>query len=257
MRKHLYVDSVDLATYGVYISGQGTFGAGEREYTFYDVPSRDGALVGAQTRLANVSVSYDCFIYTNFETNIRNLRSFLLSRVGYVKINDDYDTTHYRMAVYEGPFEPTVTTKNDAGQFTLTFNCQPQRWLTSGNTTVTINAGDGAFAVIGTNPSPFKSKPIIEVYGSGFFTLNNVKVTVDAISGASSVVIDCDTMACTYLDGYGFKYDASYAVGFADYLSGVNDVDAPVLKSGQNKIDASNYAFTVTKIVITPRWWEV
>ena len=62
MRKHLYVDNVDLATYGVYISGQGTFGAGEREYAFYDVPSRDGALVGAQTRLANVSVScYNLF----------------------------------------------------------------------------------------------------------------------------------------------------------------------------------------------------
>lgn len=256
MRKHLYVDSVDLATYGVYISGQGTFGAGEREYTFYDVPSRDGALVGAQTRLANVSVSYECFIYTNFETNIRNLRSFLLSRVGYVKINDDYDTTHYRMGVYEGPFEPTVTTKNDAGQFTLTFNCQPQRWLTSGNTTVTINAGGGLSTLIGINPSPFSSKPIIEVYGSGFFTLNGVKVTVDAISGVSSIKIDCDTMACTYLDGYGFVHDAAYAVGFTD-TSGVNDVDAPVLKTGTNRIDATNTYFTVTKIVITPRWWEV
>ena len=254
MRKHLYVDSVDLATYGVYISGQGTFGAGEREYTFYDVPSRDGALVGAQTRLANVSVSYECFIYTNFETNIRNLRSFLLSRVGYVKINDDYDTTHYRMGVYEGPFEPSVTTKNDAGQFTLTFNCQPQRWLTSGNTTVTINAGDGMNTLIGTNPSPFKSKPIIAVYGSGSFTLNGVRVTVDAISGVSSIKIDCDTMACTYVDGYG-EHDAAYAVGFTE--NGVNDVDAPVLKTGENRINATNTYFTVTKIVITPRWWEV
>lgn len=255
MRKHLYVDSVDLATFGVYISGQGTFGAGEREYTFYDVPSRDGALVGAQTRLANVSVSYDCFIYTNFETNIRNLRSFLLSRVGYVKINDDYDTTHYRMGVYEGPFEPTVTTKNDAGQFTLTFNCQPQRWLTSGNTTVTINAGGGMSVLIGTNPSPFKSKPIIEVYGSGFFTLNGVKVTVDAIANATSVVIDCDTMACTYTY-QGRVYECSYAVGFTD-INGVNDVDAPVLVAGENRIDATSTYFTVTKIVVTPRWWEV
>lgn len=253
MRKHLYVDSVDLATYGVYISGQGTFGAGERVYTFYDVPSRDGALVGAQTRLANVSVSYECFIYTNFETNIRNLRSFLLSRVGYVKINDDYDTTHYRMGVYEGPFEPTVTTKNDAGQFTLTFNCQPQRWLTSGNTTVTINAGDGSSTLIGTNPSPFSSKPIIEVFGDGFFTLNGVKVTVDAISGVSSIKIDCDTMACTYVSG-GQLIDASYAVGFS---AGAYDVDAPVLKAGENRINATQYSFTVTKIVVTPRWWEV
>ena len=255
MRKKLYVDNVDLSTFGVYISGQGTFGAGEREYAFYDVPSRDGALVGAQTRLANVSVSYECFIYTNFETNIRNLRSFLLSRTGYVRITDDYDTTHYRKGVYEGPFEPDVTSKNDAGSFVLTFNCMPQRWLTSGDTPITINAGDGMNKLIGTNPSYFKSKPIIEVFGDGIFTLNGVKVTVDAIANATSVVIDCDTMACTYTY-QGKVYECSYAVGFTD-INGVNDVDAPVLVAGENRINATQYNFSVTKIVITPRWWEV
>ena len=126
MRKHLYVDSVDLATYGVYISGGGTFSAPEKECTWYGVPNRNGDILGYNRRLLNIKVTYDCFICANFDTNISNLRNFLLSRDGLVRISDDYHTGEFRMGTYEGPFEPTITQKLDAGSFQLTFNCQPQ-----------------------------------------------------------------------------------------------------------------------------------
>lgn len=134
MRNYLIFGGRDSRDFGVYISGQGTYGAPEKAYDFYSIPGRNGALIGNERRLENIEVSYECFIYANFDENIANFRSYLLSLDGYQELTDSYHTDEYRLACYVGPFEPEVTQKNDAGSFTLTFNCKPQRFLTSGKT---------------------------------------------------------------------------------------------------------------------------
>lgn len=134
MRNYLTIAGKDSRDFGVYISGQGTFSAPEKAYEFYSVPGRNGAILGNENRLENIEVSYECFIYTNFDQNIAEFRTFLLSLNGYQRLTDSYHSDEFRMAVYVGPFEPEVTAKNDAGAFTLTFNCKPQRWLVSGET---------------------------------------------------------------------------------------------------------------------------
>lgn len=141
MRNYLTIAGKDSRDFGVYISGHGTFSAPEKAYTFYDVPGRNGAIIGNDHRLENIEVSYECFIYTNFNQNIAEFRTFLLSLDGYQKLTDSYHPDEYRLAVYVGPFEPDVTAKNDAGSFTLTFNCKPQRWLISGETTYSWVSG--------------------------------------------------------------------------------------------------------------------
>lgn len=252
MRKHLYVDNVDLATYGVYISGQGTFGAPEREYTFYDVPGRDGSIPGINTRLRNIEVKYDCFIYSNFETNIRNLRSFLLSKTGYVRIEDDYDTTHFRRGIYSGPFEPYVKETNDAGSFTLTFNCQPQRWLKSGEQYFTLTGLNPTI----TNPTIFKAKPLVRVQAASStvpdISFGGVKIVIDdtvkTSLGLTYVDIDCETQ-----NVYNGTTNLAAYVAFKDSGSSVYGLDAPTLAPGVNTIYQSN---GVT-IYITPRWWEL
>lgn len=134
MRNYLTFAGRDSRDFGVYISGQGTFSAPQKAYAFYNVPGRNGAILGNDHRLENIEVSYECFIYKDFKKNIADFRTFLLSCDGYQKLTDSYHTDEYRSAVYVGAFEPEVTSKNDAGSFTLTFNCKPQRWLVSGDT---------------------------------------------------------------------------------------------------------------------------
>ena len=251
MRKHLYVDNVDLATYGVYISGQGTFGAPEREYTFYDVPGRDGSIPGINTRLRNIEVKYDCFIYSNFETNIRNLRSFLLSKTGYVRIEDDYDTTHFRKGIYSGPFEPNVTETNDAGSFTLTFNCQPQRWLKSGEQYVTITGSQSI-----TNPTIFPAKPLVRVqsFSSSYpdVSFGGVVIKIDASVktdlGLTYVDVDCETQ-----NVYNGATNLAAYVAFKKSGESVYGLDAPKLAPGSNTINPG----TTGTVYITPRWWEL
>lgn len=134
MRNYLTIAGKDSRDFGVYISGQGTFSAPEKAYEFYSVPGRNGDVIGNNHKLENIEVSYECFIYSNFNQNIADFRSFLLSIDGYQRLQDSYHPDEYRMAAYVGPFEPEVTARNDAGAFTLTFNCKPQRYLTSGDT---------------------------------------------------------------------------------------------------------------------------
>lgn len=135
MRNYLTIAGRDSRDFGVYISGQGTFSAPERAYEFLPIPGRDGALIGNEKRLENMEVSYEAFIYENFSENIANFRSFLLSLIGYQRLEDSYHPDEFRMACYVGPFEPEVEDSNDAGKFTITFNCKPQRYLKDGETT--------------------------------------------------------------------------------------------------------------------------
>lgn len=141
MRNYFIYNGVDSRDYGVYISGQGTFNAPQKAYQFYNIPGRNGALIGYDKRFENVNITYQAFIYKDFEKNLANFRSFLLSVNGYARLEDSYHPDEFRAAAYVGPFDPEVTSKNDAGSFTITFNCKPQRYLKSGETQYTWGAG--------------------------------------------------------------------------------------------------------------------
>ena len=62
MRNYLTVDGVNLSTYGVYISGEGTYGAPQKEFTEYEVPAKNGSDISGVTRLTNIEVRYPAFI---------------------------------------------------------------------------------------------------------------------------------------------------------------------------------------------------
>jgi phage-related protein len=255
MRKHLYVDNVDLATYGVYISGGGTFSAPEKACTWYGVPNRNGDILGYNRRLLNIEVTYDCFICANFDTNISNLRNFLLSRDGLVRISDDYHTGEFRMGTYEGPFEPTITQKLDAGSFQLTFNCQPQRWLTSGETPITktkTTSASQSQSYTLNNPTHFHSKPLIRITGDGIVFIANRYIEILTTLTHSYVDIDCDSMAC-YCGNLNCSPDVIIRYGNEGTSYGA---DPPTLPPGNWGIYFPA-GTNVTEVTITPRYWEV
>ena len=266
MRKHLYVDNIDLSTYGVYISGQGTFGSGAKEYNYYNIPGRNGSVLGYRPRLENVNVTYPAGIYTNFSQNIRDLRSLLLSREGYVKINDDYDTTHFRLGAYTDEFTPDVTQLNDAGQFDITFNCRPERWLNTGETTVTYTPSGSYYTL--TNPTRFTSRPNYRIYGYGTVSCtdtSNYGTVIEVISDfatdfSNALYIDIngeDMSAYAVFSLYKVRVDnyVQYYVYEGVGTPAIFGVDPPVLVSGTNRVRVSGA--NLTKVEITPRWWEV
>ena len=146
MFKSLTFDGEDSRDYGVYITGQAVFNAPEREVEMISIPGRNGQFALDKGRFENIEVTYPAGIFANTEAEfaeaVSNFRNLLCSKRGYVRLQDEYHPDEYRMAIYKSGLElENVALK--AGEFEITFDCKPQRYLTSGEEEVTVG-GSGA-----------------------------------------------------------------------------------------------------------------
>lgn len=235
MRNSFTLNGVSSTTYGVYISGQGTFNAPARDYNIIPVPGRNGDLVGPEKRFQNGTLIYPAFIYSNFKTNIEGFRNFLLSLVGYHDLIDTYHPNEIRKVLFKGPFDAEVESKNDAGKFNIEFVCKPQRYLASGNTVTTLTANGSI-----TNPTKFASQPLLRVYGAGALGIGSQTVTITQADVYTD--IDCEMMDC-----FKGTTNKNPYVQFTDH-------NFPVFEPGVNNISLGT---GITKVEITPRWWTV
>lgn len=236
MRNYITFAGQDLRQFGVYISGEGTYSAPQREYQQIAVPGRNRDLLIDGKRYGNIQIVYPAFIYSNLKQNLAGLRAFLLSQTGYQRLTDTYHTGEFRQACYAGPFEPEVTAKGDAGSFELVFNCGPQRYLGSGETATTLTA-DGTV----TNPTRFNAKPLLRVRGNGTVGIGAFSFTV-ASNSNNYTDIDCEMLDC-------FRGSANRN----NYVTFTNH-EFPELVPGSNGITLGT---GITSVRITPRWWTV
>ena len=162
-------DGESSKDYGVYITGSGVFNAPERDVEMITIPGRDGAFALDRGHFSNIEVTYPAGLYgvdkADFADAISNLRNFLASRQGYCQLSDDYNPGEYREAVFKSGLE--VTPANlESGEFDITFECKPQRWLTSGEDAVSITSGDDI-----SNPTLFDARPLLVAQGAGTIVL--------------------------------------------------------------------------------------
>ena len=239
MRNYFIFNSIDSRSLGVYISGSGVYNAPERALEFINVPGRNGALIGSEERFENVELTYPAFITPvggTFRDRITKVRSTLLSVGSYARLTDSYNTDEFRQAIFTGPLEVDPTDKLDAGQFELTFNCKPQRWLTSGEQ-------EGIHYVSGGdeyNPTKFPALPRVKVVGYGTFYIGSQAITVS--DAYPYVVIDSEIGDCYY----GTE-NVNSVISFGDG-------HYPVLTYGSNII---TFPATITEIDVLPRWWRI
>lgn len=132
----LVYGGVDSADYGVYITGDAVFNAPKRSVELVSVPGRNGAIEIDQGHFENIEVSYPAGMFgddqTDFRERLSDFRNAIMSQKGYQRLSDTYHPDEYRMGIYVDGLEVEPKHYNEAGQFTLKFNCKPQRWLTSG-----------------------------------------------------------------------------------------------------------------------------
>ena len=175
--KSLSFDNTSSRTYGVYITGEAVYNAPERDVEMITIPGRNGAFALDKGRFQNIEVTYPAGIFAeteaDFATAISDFRNFLCSKKGYARLEDEYNPNEYRMAVYKSGLEVTPAQLR-AGEFNITFECQPQRWLTSGETAVAVASGGTL-----TNPTLFEASPLLQVYGYGTVNIDGAEITVD------------------------------------------------------------------------------
>lgn len=175
--KSLIFDGEDSRDYGVYITGEAVYNAPERDVEMISIPGRSGAFALDKGRFENIEVTYPAGIVAENEADfaeaISDFRNFLCSKKGYCRLQDEYNTDEYRMAVYRSGLEVTPT-QLQSGEFEIIFECKPQRYLTSGDTVVEVSSGDML-----DNPTLFEASPLIEASGYGEMSVNGYALKIE------------------------------------------------------------------------------
>lgn len=158
-------NGVRAADYGIYVTDVNVFNSAARDVEYIEIPGRDGTFALDRGRFKNISVVYKCAMTQDtdedFATAISEFRNAIASTKGYKRLEDDIHTDEYRMGVFSKGLEaPTLNTKTAA--FDVEFNCQPQRFLKSGETAVSVENGGTI-----TNPTLFESRPLLHLWGYG------------------------------------------------------------------------------------------
>ena len=223
------------ALQNVYVDAALSFNKPVKDVETFRVPGRNGALVIDNGTWDNVMITYPCFCKTSsaFDTIVQTLGSLK----GYQKVACSNDSTHYRMGVPIVPQAPEVKFVNNHFYFNLSFNCKPQRFLTSGDSTTTYSS-TGTSTL--NNPTRFDSKPLIRVTGNGKVTVNGTEITLANTTNYTD--IDCELMECFY---GSTNRNANVTFSTNDF---------PTLAPGNNSIVRAS---GITTVVITPRWWEL
>lgn len=242
--KELTFGGVSSLTYGIYITGQSAWSSPERSVTMISIPGKNGNLSMDNGRFENIEVVYPagCFAdsMANFKTKIETFRNVIF-KTSYQKLTDEYNPDEYRLGVYKSAMDVSFAAHQQAGEFSLVFDCKPQRFLTSGESTTTLMA-DGSIV----NPTLFPSQPLLVVTGYGDLGIGSKTLTIEGDDPTQEIHIDCEAMEAWTVSG-GVVTPAN------DLIQNAGEA-FPTLESGSNAIDLDS---TMSKVVITPRWWRI
>ena len=220
--------------FNAFISGEGTFVSPEKDIDIVEIPGRNGTLSISSGRYQNVTITYPAFIVHDFKTNYNALKSHLLSQTGYKRLTDTYDKDHYRLARYNAQLSPEMTQLNRHGTFEISFDCDPRRFLRSGEREAVYTA-DGTIK----NPTQFDALPLIRAYGTGSFTIGDIEVEITD----ADVYTDID---CELQEAYKGSTNCNNNIE-------LSQGEFPFIAPGSNTITITD----ITELDIIPRWWTV
>ena len=250
---------------GIVVSGSGTFNAAEMDVTVYEIPGRSGDLIVSNNRFRNVQVIYPAFVPNAFETRAQPIRNWLRSTDGYARLEDNYDTDHYRLGRPVGMLEFSPVGHNDAANFQIAFDCKPQRFLK--NATYRLERNH-----IITNPTPFPAYPLFGVYTpheGDYIEMNLRKGTGPSAERSlyrwtflatmqdKHVAIDCETMNVYEENG---TENYNNAIEVTQYVDGAFvPSDWPAIPPGTDAF--FNWVLDefpeFNQLVVNARWWEL
>lgn len=233
MLGYFLADGVSSADYGIYLTDANVYGIAERDVTALSVAGRNGDLLFDNKRYKNKQFSYPCIIRQDFNTHFSAFINYLLSRDGYIRVEDSFNPETFVLARYVGETDPKkVATRGTDGVFELTFDRCPQRFLKAGEKALTLSQGATIKSVY-----PMTARPLVRAYGTGSVIINGV--TIQILSADGYTDIDCETQ-----NAYKGSVNCNGNITLTDGRFFT-------LESGNNIISMSG----VSKIDLTPRWW--
>lgn len=254
-------DQINSTDMGVIVQGKEILNSAEADVEEYEVPGRDGSVFRSNGRRKNVRVLYHTLLKAPGPDDILRytaaLKRWLLARpADYLRLEDTYDPSHFRLAVPDGPLELDQTLPRYTEQ-EITFSCLPYRYCKSGEISLEIpsetEAVGGNYSITLNNLTGYDAKPILRIGLIGSNLAETIQVKIVSQAGTYTgelpsvsrdwqmVVLDCEKEMI---------YDGS---GGVDHLTTIERF--PVLRPGENRITVTGAR--VSSAEITPRWREL
>nr|DAS56867.1 MAG TPA: distal tail protein [Caudoviricetes sp.] len=225
----------ESSSFFTFVSDSNGWNSAPRILNDIQVPGRSGTLTPLNSNtFNNFQLIYQCYMTKEMKLKLDELRAYLNAFSGYQRLEDTINPTYYRMARYNGSFEVGDKDKQGA-TFSIKFDCMPQKFLKSGEATITLTTS-------GTikNPTSYDAKPILKIYGTGEVKIGTSTIKVKK-AGTQYIEFDCDTLNA---------YDGS-----DNRNSNIELVKEPLLIA--NIATGITLGPGITKVEIKPRWYTI
>ena len=226
------------ADFGMVIAEAPAFDKPVKRTDVFTVPGRNGSILFQDGSFEDVTRSYSVWIAErtgDLADKVNAFTSWLYSKSGYTRLEDNFEPDIYRMAYYSG----NNNVSNELlqyGETTLTFTCRPERFYKSGEEAIEVTNGDTL-----TNITRFASKPLIHIEAAG-----TVDVTINGVT-ITATVTDYINIDCERMNAYRLE-----AENMNDKITGA----FPVIVPGTNAVGIA-VTGTLTAVTITPRYFTI
>lgn len=229
--------------YGIIMTEPPKIVFAERDTESLSVAGMSGDLTRDNGRYKNVTIPYKCAIFPKNSESLREAAisalELLRPKAGYARLENTYHPESFRFGRISSQISIDSIVEQ-AGKFTVNFDCKPQRFLISGE--APFEFLEPSFLV---NPTQFAAKPVIEVFGTGAGNLVVGGTIVEIKELTDQLVLDCETMNAYRQVGDAApenKNSCIYAPEFPELMPGENTV---------------SWDGEITSVKITPRWWTL
>lgn len=236
MMGNIIFDGYNFEDYGVVVSGSGTWNMPERLTQKDNVYGRHGALITDAGMFDNIEIPYPAWIARDFADKYEAFsRMMALHTDKYYRLEDSYHPDYYRQARVVPGIIPKPGTLNRSGEFTVAFDCKPQKWLRSGEEVLEISERLELFNMTG-----FDAKPLIVIP-----------------SGASVTITDEDGNESS-LATANFGLETTYDADIEESIVGRSYVNEYVTQVGTISLKPGKNIITCTApIKLKPRFYVI
>ena len=234
---------------------------GVRRGDSYQIAGRNGTQIREDDTFENYTMTYKVAFPEDRGPSVTTaeIARWLLGSSGFCRLEDTFEPNFYRLARYAGPLNVSQLL-DKCGETPLTFDCQPERYLKTGEQPILapqafLSSANGEFSI--ANPTEFAAEPVINVVGSGIvhFRIETDPGTpwttfyLDLGSEIQGITIDCKTYKMTAGDGSDFSSHATIASS-----DGYKTLPKLREKTNIRKLSDSG---NLQGLAIQPRWWTV
>ena len=241
----IYYNGQCSTDFGIIVEDYPAINHGARRGEGYQIAGRNGTFYPDEMTYNNYVQSYNIAIREKNRgaaARCGDIAAWLMAAStpsGFLRLEDTFEPEFYKMARYAGPLN-IEQIMGRYGRCTLEFECQPERWLKSGQDPITASSSSLTIH----NPTLYRAKPLITVVRTAASTVkigNDAFFEVGYTSSLGSITIDCEK---------GTIYSGSTNMyGATTFSHPYNDF--PTLRAGDTTLTVTN----ATSITVVPRWY--